>query len=308
MFDSIRQFFARLFGTTPPPPTMGYEDAGDIPEDVVIQQVPPPEGSVAAETSTRSVGTRSTGSHSVGTRGFEDLGDAAGMQPEAITVTTPRFLWCLDNGHGRLQAGKRSPIWADGTQLEEWKFNRDIVQRMLPKLDKAGVQYFVVVPEDDVDSFLAERVGRANAKESELGLDKLFVSIHANASVPSASGIETWYHVNSSSGIRLASVFQRHIMGALSQHGETHEWRDRGIRTYTPASANFYVLRNTSMGAVLTENGFYTHETECKLLLQPEVQDAIADAHVAAILEIELHGLEGVEIYNPNFRLSPPPS
>ena len=32
----------------------------------------------------------------------------------------------LDNGHGEETAGKRSPVWGDGSQLFEWEFNRDI--------------------------------------------------------------------------------------------------------------------------------------------------------------------------------------
>ena len=39
----------------------------------------------------------------------------------------------LDNGHGKETSGKRSPIWSDGSQLFEWEFNRDIVQRISNK-------------------------------------------------------------------------------------------------------------------------------------------------------------------------------
>ena len=40
----------------------------------------------------------------------------------------------LDNGHGINTPGKRSPVWDDGTQLFEWKFNRNIVKELL-KID-----------------------------------------------------------------------------------------------------------------------------------------------------------------------------
>ena len=36
----------------------------------------------------------------------------------------------LDNGHGQETPGKRSPVWADGSQLFEYEFNRDIVRRI----------------------------------------------------------------------------------------------------------------------------------------------------------------------------------
>ena len=45
------------------------------------------------------------------------------------------------------------------------------------------------------------------------------------------------------------------------------------------------------MPAVLTENGFYNNKEECKLLLQDDIRQKIADAHVAAILEIEKNGI-----------------
>ncbi|RMG31732.1 MAG: N-acetylmuramoyl-L-alanine amidase [Bacteroidetes bacterium] len=296
MLERIQTFFARLFGFDNRKEEIGFEDAADLPPDLSILEVTPDE------THTRSVGTRSV-ARSVGGDGFEDLeGHSGAIDLETVTIIAPKFLWCLDNGHGRLQAGKRSPVWADGTQLEEWKFNREIVQRIIKRLDKLGIQYFNVVPEDDVDSFLAERVARANGKDSPLGLPKLYLSIHANASVPEAKGVETWYYASSDTSKRLASAFQRHLMQALGQ--ETYHWKDRGIRTFVPAEKNFYVLRKTSMPAVLTENGFYTNEEECRQLLDPRVQDLIADAHVAAMVEIEMHGHEDIEIYPLNLQLS----
>lgn len=292
MLERIRMLIAQLFGLNNKKEEIGFEDASDLPRNLNITEV------VVAETRTRSVGTRS-----VGTRGFEDIeGNLGSTNIDTVTIISPKFLWCLDNGHGRLQAGKRSPVWSDGTQLEEWKFNRDIVRRMMKRLDKIGIQYYNVVPEDDVDSFLAERVDRANAKDSPLGLPKIYLSIHANASVPEATGVECWYYSGSDTSQKLASVFQRHIMNALNK--ETYKWKDRGIRTYIPAGKNFYVLRKTAMPAVLTENGFYTNEAESRQLLDPRVQDVIADAHVAAMLEVEMQGYENIEIYPLNLQLS----
>ena len=36
----------------------------------------------------------------------------------------------LDNGHGSETSGKRSPKWADGKQIFEYEFNRDVVKRI----------------------------------------------------------------------------------------------------------------------------------------------------------------------------------
>lgn len=214
-----------------------------------------------------------------------------------IVVHQPRFLWCLDNGHGSEQPGKRSPKFEDGTQFEEWEFNRDIVRRIADKLDEIGVQNFIVVPEDQVGSFLKERVSRANQQPSPLGLPKIFLSVHSNAAGSNewrsdARGLEVWHYPNSDSGKPLASTFHRKLLAYLPT------WEDRGIKSHTSGSSKiFYVLANTSMPAVLTESGFYTHPEEAKLLMQEETRHTIAMAHVAAILKIEQEGYEGQEIY-----------
>ena len=196
-----------------------------------------------------------------------------------------RYLWCLDNGHGKQTAGKRSPKLEDGSQFFEYEFNRDIVKRIIKQLEEKGVKFFNVVPEVDTDNFLQGRVERANEKASDL--PKIFLSIHANAFGNSGweppKGIETWHFHNSRTGQALARVFQKHL---ISKTG----WSNRKLKSY-PGKRQFYVLRNTKMPAVLTENGFYTNKEECRLLMKSEIRQKIADAHVNAILEIEKNGI-----------------
>jgi|GEM_PF-445668 len=201
---------------------------------------------------------------------------------------TQRYLWCLDNGHGSKTAGKRSPKLADGRQILEYRFNRDIVRRIEIILKRIGVAYYIVVPEIHTDNFLEGRVSRANQKTSSL--PKLFVSVHANAapapfgkwSNPSISGIETWFYHNSRRGKKMAAVFQKHLV-------EKTGFKNRHIKS-RPGN-QFFVLRKTGMTAVLTENGFYNNKAECLRLLKEEVRDQIAQAHVDAIMEIEVWGV-----------------
>lgn len=210
--------------------------------------------------------------------------------PAPPTGRQPRYLWCLDNGHGSKTAGKRSPIFDDGeTQFFEYEFNRDIVKRIIAKLEAEGVKYFNVVPEVHTDNFLQGRVDRANNKQSDL--PKLFVSIHANAgpakssqhwAADSIKGIETWFYHGSKKGQRLASVFQRHIVEATG-------FANRHLKSRP--DSQFYVLRKTMMTAVLTENGFYNNKKEALELMKDSVRQQIADAHVAAILEVEENGI-----------------
>jgi len=203
---------------------------------------------------------------------------------------TQRYLWCLDNGHGKQTPGKRSPLFDDGeTRFFEYEFNRDIVARIIKKLEAAGVAYYNVVPEVEIGDFLEGRVGRANKKKSDL--PKLYVSVHSNAApAPSSeswannavSGIETWFFHGSKRGQKFAQIFQKHLV-------EKTGLKTRGLKS--KPEGQFFVLRKTSMTSVLTENGFYNNKAEAAKLMTDSMRQKIADAHVAAILEIEEHGL-----------------
>lgn len=219
--------------------------------------------------------------------------DSEEVPPEDENKHDQRFLWCLDNGHGKSTAGKRSPVFDDGkTQFFEYEFNRDIVKRIIEKLDLLGIAYFNVVPEVKIGNALEERVKRANAKQSDL--TKIYVSIHSNAAPapssrswasPNINGIETWHYHGSSKGQKVAAIFQKHL---LAQTG----WKNRHLKSRS--KGQFYVLRKTRMTAVLTENGFYNNKKQAAQLMRNSVRQKIADAHVAAILEIEQKGITGL--------------
>jgi N-acetylmuramoyl-L-alanine amidase len=198
---------------------------------------------------------------------------------------TPRYDWAFDAGHGRLQPGKRSPKRADGTRFEEWRFNRIIVRGLLGRLRARGVSCWEVVPEDDVGSFLPERVGRINARRSKL--PRVGVSIHANAGPPTlegdwstARGTETYHFPGSRQGRALAEICQRHLVERLGR-------RDRGVRT----ADWMYVLRNTHIPMILPEIAFFNNPYEVTLLDDPAFQERTIDALEAFVMEVERHGL-----------------
>ena len=303
MFARFKAFFARLFGMDPAAessaPTSRSRGLG--PQDEINSTDKPEDAADLGDAPVVQIEEAPANQRS---RSLDPMGARVGAPGlSAIEVISPRFLWCLDNGHGRLQEGKRSPFFADGTRFEEWEFNRDIVRRIMKVLDERGVQYFQVVPEDDIGSFTRGRSERANEKESLLGLPKLFVSVHANAFGMSEwangkKGIETWHYPNSTNGKKLASVFQRELMKQLPG------WKDRGIKSHTPGSRKvFTVLSVPTMPSVLTENGFYTDEEETALLMTDEVRQLIAIAHINAILEVEQNGLDDIETYRPNMTI-----
>ncbi|MEM9921447.1 MAG: N-acetylmuramoyl-L-alanine amidase [Bacteroidota bacterium] len=298
MWQKIIEFFRRLFGRSEPAPKPRLETPPETP-------LPEPDAEVAQDGSEITEDTTvlvtmeddpqimiSEPEPNTGVEEPAPEPDEEDTEPTEVGPSQPphkaRFLWCLDNGHGKQTKGKRSPKLPDGRQLLEYEFNRDIVKRIMQSLDEKGVQYFNVVPEVDIDNFLAGRVGRANRKQSEL--PKLYLSIHANAapapsgkwSAPHISGIETWYFHNSRKGRKLAAIFQKHLI-------EVTDWTNRHIKS-RPKN-QFYVLQHTSMPAVLTENGFYNNKAQCLELLKHNVRQKIADAHVASIMEIEKNGI-----------------
>lgn len=181
-----------------------------------------------------------------------------------------KYLYILDNGHGNNTDGKRSPIWKDRSQLLEYDFNRNIVKYLSFMLRQSEINYEILVPEL-IDISLKERVKRANliAKNRKA----ILISIHGNAFVKeTVNGFESHYFSEGGKGI--AEVFQKRI-GKLGN--------DRGIK-----QSNFYILKHTSMLAILTENGFYTNEIECKKMQSSRFQYEIANEHLKAILNIEL--------------------
>jgi N-acetylmuramoyl-L-alanine amidase len=191
-----------------------------------------------------------------------------------------KFLWILDNGHGMDTPGKRSPMLTDGRQFRECFFNREVVIRMISMLKDLGLRALKLVPERE-DIPLSIRVARANALNKTHNC--VLVAVHSNAygdgrhfTVP--RGIETYYHESSCAGKKIAEMFQENLVQVTG-------WRNRGIR-----KGNFQIIRDTSMPAILTENGFYTNREQLEYLLDPDWRRRIAEAHVEAIQEIEEMG------------------
>jgi len=74
----------------------------------------------------------------------------------------------------------------------------------------------------------------------------------------------------------MAEVFQRHLIQEM-------KWRDRGIKP----RKGLYLLRESTMNAVMTENGFMTHPWQATKLMRNSTRKNVAMAHVQAIVEIE---------------------
>lgn len=155
----------------------------------------------------------------------------------------------LDAGHGPDTPGKRSP---DG-RLKEFEFNAATARLAGEMLAREGVTvHYVHQAARDVP--LNERTAAANRLRAHA-----YVSIHANAygnGWNAAQGIETYMYpqASKSSGV-LADQVQRAMVSACNR-------ADRGVK-----KADFAVLRDTKMPAILVECGFMTNREEASLLL-----------------------------------------
>jgi N-acetylmuramoyl-L-alanine amidase len=173
----------------------------------------------------------------------------------------------LDAGHGFETEGKRTP---DG--MREYEFNREVARVAKAELQqyKNVEVYFTHADERDVP--LSTRTDRANQLKADV-----FISIHANAfgsgGWNQASGIETYvYPTASAKNVELAKAVQKRLVALTGR-------RDRGIKT-----ANFHVLRETSMSTILTECGFMTNQEEATLLQTAAYRKKCAQAIVSGLV------------------------
>lgn len=200
----------------------------------------------------------------------------------------------LDNGHSSSKArnitpGKRTPYLVSGVEpalsMYEGDFNRDVVRILAAKLREDGYNVHILVPEDE-DISLGERVRRANKLCQQYGAANcIFVSIHSNA----AGNGRQWM---------TARGFSVHICQGASKKSELlanilydEAQKDGHFKMRKPSQTqkywvnNFYVIKNTSCPAILSESGFYDNPEDCTFLLTPESREAVANMHYLALIK-----------------------
>lgn len=187
----------------------------------------------------------------------------------------------LDNGHGEETAGKRSPVWSDGSQLFEWEFNRDIVRRIVEKLEADGIPYRVLVPEE-TDISLTERARRANEIAKENNGKAYVLSIHANAG--GGTGWECYTSVGKTKADEIATVLCNEAEKEFAPDG----WKMRFdyCDGDPDKESQFYILKHTVCPAVLSENFFFDNEKDCRFMMSDDGKERIAKVHFEAIKKI----------------------
>jgi N-acetylmuramoyl-L-alanine amidase len=174
----------------------------------------------------------------------------------------------IDAGHGKETLGKRSP----DDSMREFEFNSSVANYIK--------EYFKLYPDVDImfshsfttDVPLQDRTNYANKEKAAL-----FISIHANAfgsSWNDVRGIETYvYESKPTEAVQVASYVQNELIRETGQ-------KNRGVKT-----ANFHVLRETNMTAILIEAGFMTNEEDLRLLKSEAYRQKIALAIVNSIAQ-----------------------
>lgn len=187
----------------------------------------------------------------------------------ALTSNLKNKVIVIDPGHGGADPG------AKNSGLQEKDINLDISLRLRESLESKGC--IVILTRDvDKDFFLPGLVLGRVAKRAEL--DKritiatennadLFISVHTNSFPrPNTYGMETYYHLKSSTGKALAELIQKQLTQLQSDNKRKSK------------AGDYYLINQSKMPAVIVEVGFISNPRERNLLLSDTYRDSIADA------------------------------
>src|SRR5213082_4026786 len=165
----------------------------------------------------------------------------------------------IDAGHGGFDRGG-----IPGQRIPEKEMTLDVAQRLKTLLAAGG--YRVVMTRDsDVFVPLPGRVAIANSYGNAI-----FVCIHFNsAKRMGAGGIETYFYSRES--LPLASAIHYYVAGGAPSS-------NRGVRR-----RGFYVLRKTTIPAVLVECGFLTNPAEGEYVQTASYRQKLAEEIAAGV-------------------------
>ncbi|OXS64104.1 N-acetylmuramoyl-L-alanine amidase [Priestia filamentosa] len=167
----------------------------------------------------------------------------------------------LDPGHGGSDPG------AMGNGLNEKGIVLDIALHIRTLLINTYENIEVRMSRTgDITKSLAQRTSEANSWGADY-----YLSIHCNSSNSSAQGYEDYIH-NSLPDSSTTAKYQDVIHGEIVKVNQLH---NRGRK-----KANFHVLRETNMPALLTENGFIDNKQDAALMKDSVWRRKVAQGHV----------------------------
>lgn len=167
----------------------------------------------------------------------------------------------IDPGHGGTDPGA---VGLNGTQ--EKTVTLAVAQRLQALLERAGAKVIMTRQTDrDVYGPNSSATDELGARVVAAGKADIFISIHANSFTDrSVSGTATYYYSKSLYDAMLAQNLQAGLIKAGNL-------TNRGI-----SSANFYVIKRSTMPASLIELAFISNPNEEALLKAPDFQQRMA--------------------------------
>jgi N-acetylmuramoyl-L-alanine amidase len=178
-------------------------------------------------------------------------------------VQRPKVTIVVDAGHGGTDMGTHSTKH----NYQEKKLCLATSLWLQEQLERLGYR---VIMTRTTDTFipLARRAQIANEAHAAL-----FLSIHFNSSPnEGAKGIEVFYYPAQAPRDTLRSNQSKSLaQTVLATSLQATKAHSRGIK-----DANYAVLRQTQMPAILIEGGFLTHQGEKELLLNPDYLKRLA--------------------------------
>ena len=174
----------------------------------------------------------------------------------------------LDAGHGLNTAGKQTP---DG--IKEWSLNDKVRDKVVSILSAYDVE---IIHTDNNEGNVDETLSSRLSKYLNAGVNA-FVSIHHNAfsgNWNGATGVEVYTDKNpTAKDTQLATLIYNKMVAYTGLKG-------RGIK-----KANFYVINQNKLPAILVEGGFMDGTNDYKVITSEAGQDAYARAVAEGLIE-----------------------
>lgn len=206
--------------------------------------------------------------------------------PDGVFLPVPRhpgekylkdMIIVLDPGHGG--AADRKGYKRGPTGVREAEMNLRVAHLLRELLQQAGAVVYLTregersdIADDSVDGTLKRRADFANNIERPDGTKgaDLFISIHHNASGPTANFTSIWYH-GESDWAEVELDVARHVAFNTFRTMQTHQAGKTSplLSDQLMYKGGFGVLRYTEVPAILLELSFFTHPVEEQRLRDP---------------------------------------